>query len=337
MLALFASTPERCRAAGEEYRAPVQPFSSGQLSATMQVSPVWEPLLRRLAGDGISGPDVEAMFAGLGGDISQEPMGRKMRELYTSKFLRQPPDPSAPKTPRPRLYKDVVTAENAALCRNFLQQYAPAFALAELRYGVPKEIAVSLLFVETRLGTVLGKVSAFYTLASMASCSRPEDIGRWLPQLPGYESRLDWMTEVMPRRSDWAYKELRALIVFTRAQGTDPLTMPGSIYGAVGMCQFMPSNLAHYGADGDGDGVVDLFTVPDAVASLSRYLALHGWKAGISRQRQHALLKTYNRADIYANTILALSDVVLGVATAPAPSTAGKASVKASQGSRQAR
>lgn len=72
----------------------------------------------------------------------------------------------------------------------------------------------------------------------------------------------------------------------------------------------MPSNIAVYGADGDGDGKVDLFSVPDAVASLSNYLAKHGWKPGISRARQHTLLMAYNHSQTYANTILALSDLV---------------------------
>lgn len=269
---------------------------------------VWLPLLRRLAADGVDGPEVAALFAALGPVPSQDPMGRKMHELYTSKFLRVPPESGAP--PRPRFYKNVITSENVARCREFLRVHASAFALAEQRYQVPGEIAAALLFVETRLGAVLGKEGAFRTLASMASAARPEDIPDWLPRLPGYEERLDWMREIMPRRAEWAYKELRALLLFGRAQGMDILAVPGSVYGAVGICQFMPSNLDMYGADGDGDGVVNLFGVPDAVASLSNYLARHGWEKNLNRARRHAVLKRYNKADIYADTILALADAI---------------------------
>lgn len=288
------------------------PDSPVPLSTFHPVPPVWQPLLDRLAADGISGPDVDRMFSALGEQASQDPMGRKVRELYTKAFLRKPPDPNAPKRPRPRLYKGVVTSENAQLCRNFIAQNSAAFSRAQQRYGVPPEIAAALLFVETRLGTSMGKERALYTLASMAQSTTPESIADWLPQLPDYTLHLDWMQELMPKRAEWAYKELRALVVHLRAQGLEPSTVPGSIYGAVGMCQFMPSNLVPYGADGDDDGFIDLFTVPDAVESLSNYLARHGWRIDSSRAAQHAALKSYNRVDIYANTIMALSDMIAG-------------------------
>ena len=112
----------------------------------------------------------------------------------------------------------------------------------------------------------------------------------------------------MEQRSDWAYKELVALLKNIRASGEDALSMPGSIYGAVGLCQFMPTNISHYGADGNGDGVVNLFDVPDAVASLSNYLARHGWNKAATRAQKQKVIKTYNRIDIYANTILGLAE-----------------------------
>lgn len=278
------------------------------LTGNGAVAPAWRPLAERLAADGLAGPRVDALLSTLAATPSQSPMGRKMRELYMRRFFPKPPSGK----PAPLYYKGVVTEKNARLCREFIAANPQAFALAEARYGVPPAIAVSLLFVETRLGKVLADVpeNAFYTLASMAVSRRPQDISDWLPRLPGYERHLDWFAETMPKRADWAYKEVRALVAHLLHDNADPRALPSSIYGAVGLCQFMPSNIAVYGADGDGDGKVDLFSVPDAVASLSNYLAKHGWKPGISRARQHTLLMAYNHSQTYANTILALSDLV---------------------------
>lgn len=272
------------------------------------IAPRWHPLAARLKADGLSGPQVDALLATLAPTPSQSPMGRKIRELYKRRFLPRPPSAA----PAPLYYKGVVTAANAALCRDFITAHRAAFTAAEERYGVPPAIAASLLFVETRLGKVLGDVpeNAFYTLASMAVSTDPADISNWLPRLPGYQKHLPWLTETMRKRADWAYRETRALVEHMLRDRISPEALPGSIYGAVGLCQFMPSNIATYGADGDGDGRVDLFSAPDAIASLAHYLAGHGWRAGLSRERQHALLMTYNHSRTYANTILALSDLV---------------------------
>lgn len=211
---------------------------------------------------------------------------------------------------KPLVYPGVITAGNVEKCRAFLEANKPAFDYAERTFGVPRQISVSLLFVETRLGTFLGKEKAFYTLASMASSRRPEAISTYVAQLPGSTAadRQSWIQQRMEQRSDWAYKELVALLKNIRSSGEDALTMPGSIYGAIGLCQFMPTNISHYGADGNGDGVVNLFTVPDAVASLANYLAQHGWNKAATRAQKQKVIKTYNRIDIYANTILGLAE-----------------------------
>ena len=279
-------------------------YTSGTLPAA------WLPLYQRLRSDGLDGPDLPRLFAALG-TPSQDPMGRKIKELYTRAFAPKPkPVPGArPDKPKaPAVYAGVITPANVGKCRTFLNANKAAFDFAEQTYGVPREVAVSLLFVETRLGTYLGKEKAFYMLASMASSRSPQAISGYLPQLSGSDARLDWITQRMEQRSDWAYKELTALIRNLRASGSDPLTVPGSIYGAIGMCQFMPSNIDAYGADGNGDGVVNLFVPADAVASLSNYLNRHGWGKAPGRANQHKVIKTYNRIDIYANTILGLAE-----------------------------
>lgn len=301
--------------------------------ATGRPAPCWNPLLGRLAADGVSGGRIDALFVQLGDAVSPDPMGRKVKELYTTRFLRPEPQPvppgQKPKPVRPPMYPGVVTDENAARCRAFLAENARWFSLAESRYGVPREVAVSLLFVETRLGTALGKGNAFRNLAAMAAADTPDMVPGYIAALPGADGNLDWISQRMRQKSDWAYQELKALIRHADALGQDPLTMPGSIYGAVGICQFMPSNIPAYGVDGDGDGRVDLFAVGDAVFSLSNYLDRHGWQPGMRRDARYNVLKRYNNSAAYANTILALAEKVAGQPAKPGqsakPGQAGKA------------
>lgn len=272
-----------------------------------QIAPAWQSLRKRLAKDGLKGPAVDGLLAQLAPTPTQAPMGRKISELYQKHFF-----PSPRKLSQQKYYKGVVTPANAQLCRAFIAEHEAAFKAAQKRYGVSPAIASALLFVETRLGKVLGDVpeNAFYTLASMAVSTEPQDISQWLPKLKDYRKHLPWLAETMAKRANWAYNETRALIEHMLRDSIAPQSLPGSIYGAVGLCQFMPSNISIYAADGDGDGRVDLFTVPDAIASLANYLARHGWKAGLSREKQHKLLMAYNHSTVYANTILALADLV---------------------------
>lgn len=276
--------------------------------SSWQIAPAWHGLRNRLAQSGLKGPAVDGLLAQLASEPTQAPMGRKISELYQKRFFPKPKTAATQK-----YYKGVITVANAQLCRNFIAEHQAAFLAAQKRYGVSPAIASALLFVETRLGKVLADVpeNAFYTLASMAVSTEPEDISQWLPKLKDYSQHLPWIRETMAKRADWAYNETRALVEHMLRDNIAPQSLPSSIYGAVGLCQFMPSNISIYAADGDGDGRVDLFNVPDAIASLANYLARHGWKAGIPRERQHKLLMTYNHSTVYANTILALADLVV--------------------------
>lgn len=280
-----------------------------QAAATStQVAPVWQNLAARLVRDGLSAAEVDRLLAQLPATPTQSPMGRKISELYQKRFF---PRPKGSRQPQ-KYYKGVVTEANAQLCRDYIDQHSRAFALAMQKYGVPPSIGAALLFVETRLGKVLADVpeNAFYTLASMAVSTRPQDISQWLPKLKDYQQHLGWLDETMQKRSQWAYNETRALVRHMITDRVPPERLPSSIYGAVGLCQFMPSNITPYGADGDGDGRIDLFNPPDAIASLANYLAKHGWKPGLSTEGQHKVLMTYNHSTVYANTILALSDLI---------------------------
>jgi len=273
----------------------------------------WLYLWNRLTADGLNQPGIAHNFARLGNAVSQDPMGRKVRELYTSAFIPSTPSTSVPDTspnptpiPRP-WYRGFVTEAIAQICLDFILDHAESFLKAESIYGVSPAVISALLYVETKHGGYLGEQNALITLASMASSTHPSQIPDYLKQLPGVERRLDWVEEKMQERSEWAYKELKALLNYCLANNLDPVVMPCSIYGAIGLCQFMPTNIPVYAADGNSDGVIDLFSVPDAVASACNYLQRHGWRATMSIDEQIRVLRRYNNSATYANTILALA------------------------------
>ena len=287
----------------------------------MGISPSWNDLVARLKMD-MPGAPVEDYFADLPA-FSTMPMAVKIKELYTAAFVRKKPDDDGkPKPPPSGIYKGVVTQANMIKCQDFLEVHKAAFDVLEQRYGVPREVVVSLLMVETKLGTYLGNVDAFWSLASMAAANTPDKVrsGLTVDITPDKEA---WLAAKLEEKSSWAYKELKALINHCAIQTLNPKGMPGSVYGAVGICQFMPTNLSHYADDGNGDGIIDLFTEADAIVSVGKYLTKHGWQDASSVEHQRKTLRRYNNSTRYANTILALAYSLRSDALKQAPPNTG--------------
>ena len=133
-------------------------------------------------------------------------------------------------------------------------------AQAEQRYGVPAEIVVAIVGVETLYGRYTGDFRTIDALATLAFDFPP--------------GRKD--------RSAFFRAELEAFFVLCAREGIEPLAMKGSFAGAIGLPQFMPGSINRYAVDMDGDGHVDLQRSPaDAVGSVARYLADFGWQRGM--------------------------------------------------------
>ena len=137
----------------------------------------------------------------------------------------------------------------------FWQRHAPALAEAEARYGVPAEIIVAIIGVETIYGRMTGD---FQTLSALATLA------------------FDY-----PPRAELFRQELEELLLLARDKGRPALSFSGSFAGAIGIPQFLPSSYRRFGVDFDGDGEVDLsLSVRDAIGSVANFLQLHGWQAG---------------------------------------------------------
>ena len=129
--------------------------------------------------------------------------------------------------------------------------------LAEEVYGVPPEIVVGIIGVETLYGQQTGNFRVIDALATLA---------------------FDFPTG-RSNRAPFFRDELASYFVLCRSEGIDPLALRGSFAGAMGLPQFMPSSFNKYAVDMDGDGRVDLHgSAADVIGSIAHYLAEFGWQ-----------------------------------------------------------
>ncbi len=178
-------------------------------------------------------------------------------------------------------------------------------------YGVSPEVITSILLIETHLGGYLGKRPVLNTLSTMAAMADQESRRYLWKHLPG-NVKISWtrFRQKARRKSGWAYAELRSLLIYCFKQGFDPAAIKGSYAGAIGLAQFMPSNILVFGRDGNGDGRIDLFNHQDAIESIAAYLKHHGWKPGIDRRRASRVIHHYNHSSYYVDTVLDLADLL---------------------------
>jgi len=195
--------------------------------------------------------------------------------------------------------------------RAYMKRHAATLEKAQEKYGVDKEAITAILLVETQLGRYTGRSVVINTLSTMAALTDPEIRDYLYRKIPKDRrlSRRDFDKKARAK-SDWAYRELKALIEHARDQGLDAVAIKGSYAGAMGLSQFMPSNAVKLGVDGNKDGTVDLFDDADAIFSIARYLEHHGWVKGISRKKAHRVIRHYNNSTYYADGVLAVADAL---------------------------
>ena len=153
-------------------------------------------------------------------------------------------------------YKPIfITDKRAQQGVAFWQKHHKTLAAAEQKYGVPAEIIVAIIGVETYYGNRTGGYRVLDALGTLAF---------------GF-----------PRRAKFFSRELAHFLVLTQQEKVDPLSIKGSYAGAMGIPQFMPSSYRSYAIDFDGDQSKDLWRNPaDAIGSVANYFKKHGWKTG---------------------------------------------------------
>ena len=138
---------------------------------------------------------------------------------------------------------------------SFWSDHAGTLQSVAVRTGVPAELVVAIIGVETYYGRITGSYRVIDALATLA---------------------FDY-----PRRSPFFTGELEQFLVLAWESGKDALALKGSYAGAMGYGQFMPSSYRAYARSYEGEGAPDIWDNPaDAIASVGNYLKAHGWRAG---------------------------------------------------------
>jgi membrane-bound lytic murein transglycosylase B len=192
--------------------------------------------------------------------------------------------------------------------RQYLQENEADLTRIEKEYGVDKKVITAILLVETGLGASVGTRSTLNTLSTLAALTDTAVRDRLWDLIPDSKkiSRKKFEKKAVAR-SRWAYAELKAFLEYTDREGLDPVSIPGSFAGAVGVAQFMPTSILAYGRDGDNDGIVDMLNHTDSMASIANFLKSHGWRPGQSRKKAEKIIYHYNHSSYYVNTILKIS------------------------------
>ncbi len=143
----------------------------------------------------------------------------------------------------------------------FWNRYETVLQRAENAFGVPAEIIVGIIGIETIYGQSTGKFRVPDVLATLAFA---------YPDTPNRDARMAYFRS-----------ELTQALLFARENGVDPFSLNGSYAGAIGWPQFMPGSIRNFAVDFDGDGKIDLRNSPlDAIGSVASFLARHGWTTG---------------------------------------------------------
>ena len=196
---------------------------------------------------------------------------------------------------------------------SYLKTHRITLENMERDFGVSAPLVVAILSVETSCGRYMGSFETVGILVTQAVSLEPAVYRQIIAHLPAQEkSNLDAgeIKKKLKKKSARAYRELKALLAFYREQNRDPLAVKGSIEGAIGLPQFLPSNIKRYGFDGNGDGTIDLFQHKDAITSIASFLKAHKWVEAKNYKQKKRVIRKYNPSDYYADTILKLAELL---------------------------
>ncbi|MGY6277654.1 lytic murein transglycosylase B [Methylomonas sp. MgM2] len=184
---------------------------------------------------------------------------RELQALFKSVEIQQPilDAMAKPAEAKPWYkYREIfMTESRIAGGVEFWNKNEAALQAVQQQYGVPAEIIVAIIGVETKYGAFTGKYRVIDALSTLGFA--------------------------YPKRSEFFLKELENFLLLSREEKMDPLQPLGSYAGAMGLSQFMPSSYRAYAADFDQDHKRDIWhNDGDAIASVANYFVANHWRRG---------------------------------------------------------
>jgi len=208
-------------------------------------------------------------------------------------------------------YNQFTSKKSIRNALKYMEQHQKILEGTEKTYGVDKEIVTAIILVETRFGTLIGGQSVLNSLSTMAALADPDVRDMfWGKVSESTQLTREQFEKWVKRKSSWAYKELKAFLNYTAKENMDPAAVSGSYSGAMGIAQFMPTNILAFAKDGDNDESIDIFNHSDAITSVANFLKHYGWYPGIDGKKAYNVIYHYNHSRQYVDTILKVSKLL---------------------------
>lgn len=241
------AAPASQKTGARAHKAPASADDNAEFANFAQWKEVGEFIDQMVGKHGFNRTELEAIFG-------------KVHYVDSAIQLIKPPPPGRPKNWRAYRARFVEPVRiNAGVA--FWDEHADALARAEAEFGVPADIIVGIIGVETVYGRNKGNFRVMDAVTTLAFA---------YPDTPTRLARMAYFRS-----------ELENTLLFARESGIDPFSLLGSYAGAIGWPQFMPGSIRQFAIDYDGDRHIDLRGSPrDAIGSVANFLVKHGWKRG---------------------------------------------------------
>ena len=251
-----------------------------------------EPLLQALQDEGVPRPVLNRIF--------YDDRLRKIDSVVTLNGH----NPESPDR-----YRQFYTPYAIRKAKRFKRRHFNSLAQVEQELGIPMNVIVGILLVETQFGTYPLSYRVLEVFTTLVVEANHDAIDRHFHRVKQTYPEIDrgYFAQRVSSKAEWAYNELIALLSMERSGPGALYNLKGSYAGAFGMPQFLPSSYLRWAIDGNLDGEVNLDHTIDAVYSIANYLKEHGWVRDAAYHDRMRAVWSYNNSIDYVDAIFEIS------------------------------